>query len=194
MTLLNDPAAVRCRWQSRYMRMAKDRPGRVTLLVLLVVATHFVASQQGVLPAIPRQLVEHPSVFELYLGAAAVLALVAGFAGVAIVFAMTPHISVLQRVRRQGGDRLRANWISLVATPVMTSLAFLTAAAVFFAGEPRAAGWIFEISALLTLGSAARLIWIFALLVRLDIDHEVPAPKQALELVNEANQRPSASG
>jgi hypothetical protein len=155
---------------SKLLVIAEDHPGRVNLvLTCLVAAQAFVAHfwLHGLSPG--RALTRSASVGNasvLFLGGATVAAMVAGFAGVVVVFALSSTSDRVQVFRRAGGRRLLSNWTSPV------SVAFLAAALSLAASylclvHARGWAWWFELSLLYLTHGAVRLLWLLRTLARI---------------------------
>ncbi len=171
------------------MRALKDHPRLATVLAGALVAAHYVAHRWWIVPRLPDEMLESSNAWSYYAGCAGLVALVGSFSGVVVVFGLTPGNSVLKRARRRGGPELRANWVTLVSTPLLAAGILVLAAGMALAGKPVAAGWTFEMGIVLTIVVALRLVWIFRRLVNMDLDK--PARKQAsgLALVEKAQAR-----
>lgn len=176
------------------MNKVKDYPGVVTALAVFAVFAHWVLVRQTSVPALPAKLVFADSAASLYLSAAGVVAVLAGFSGVIIVFALSPGVAALEKMRDEGGDRLRANWVSLVSNPVSAALLYLFAGTLATTGKPRAGGWLFELAATLTVLGALRMMWLFRRLAHKDLSPRQEKKASALELVQEAQRRGAAGG
>jgi hypothetical protein len=122
----------------------------------------------------------------LFLGAATVAAMVAGFAGVVVIFALGSGSERFRYMRIRGGLRLRSNWTSVVAVSFLA--AGLSVAAAFMRLTD-IDGWIwaFEASALFLIHASCRLVWLLrqiaSVVVSDDLDqHEenVRAPLDAV--------------
>ncbi|MFL6109487.1 MAG: hypothetical protein ACJ72L_21185 [Marmoricola sp.] len=178
------------------MNKMKDFPGLVTAGVWSLVIVHFVLVRVHRVNGLPDSLVKADGAAALYIGAAAVVAVLAGFSGVIIVFGLTPGVAALQQMREAGGDRLRANWVSLVSTPIAAALLYLLAATLATAGKPHAAGWPFEVASAFTLVGALRTMWLFKRLAHKDLaPHSANgATASSLALVEDAERRRSVGG
>lgn len=172
------------------MNKMKDYPGLVSTAAWLLVTVHFILTRRDVVGDLPNALVKSDQAAALYIGAAAVVAVFAGFSGVIIVFGLTPGVAALQQMREAGGDRLRANWVSLVSTPILAALLYLLAAGLATAKKPHAAGWAFELAVVLTLIGALRTMWLFKRLAHKDLTtSDKHATTSALSLVEDAKRR-----
>ena len=169
------------------MRFLKDHPRVVnTALLVLGVAAAFVSSRVA-----PKQALDALSAsgFSLSLGVLSLGGVMAGFAGVIVVFGLQASAPVFVKFRVQGGKSLGRDWISIVSTSFYCAFASLGAAILFCLA---AGNWItmalLWISILLSLHSALRLIWMLKILIAaVAIDdkqspHSPAARKSAKEL------------
>lgn len=99
---------------------------------------------------------------ELALGVAGVSAMVGGFAGVVVVFGLGSENDRFRLLRRSGGRRLRANWISVVLSSFAGAFGAVVSAVmvVAFAAEP--AMWVLETCLLFAAHGAIRLTALLA--------------------------------
>ncbi|MBC7594730.1 MAG: hypothetical protein H7288_12450 [Kineosporiaceae bacterium] len=144
-----------------------DRPRTVTGVLVVIVGVHALLARftTGVIPTFAHALRNADGVSELYLGAAAFVGMVGGFAGVLVVFAMTQGLRRFSVLRVAGGEALEANWIHPIT--ITLSAGFLLLAAAFCQMTDRATygTWLFELAILLALHGSARLVWLLSRLV-----------------------------
>lgn len=93
----------------------------------------------------------------LYLGAAAAAAIVAGFAGVVIVFTIGSEADRIQRFRFRSGRALQVAWMAVVAEPFAATLLGIIAAITQITSGRPIAPWFFE-AGLALLGHGAVLL------------------------------------
>ncbi|WP_145984143.1 MULTISPECIES: hypothetical protein [unclassified Pseudonocardia] len=103
----------------------------------------------------------------IFAGTAGAAALVAGFAGVVLVFTIGAASPRLRTFRHRGGGSLRRNWIAVVTEPFVATLLGLTAAVTATTTGRGVAPWLFELAVVLLVHAAARLIWILHELVEI---------------------------
>lgn len=143
----------------------QDHPGIVTAGILVPVCIHGAVGLKWpgitLLPAISDQT----EIWQLYLGISGLAAMIAGFAGVVVVFAMTPGIGRLRRLRVKGGKRLEANLLSPVTTSFFAAFLAAGAATLEAAGASTPAVWMFEAGLLVSAHGALRLLWLLQALV-----------------------------
>ncbi|MCW2092660.1 UNVERIFIED_ORG: hypothetical protein M2328_005940 [Rhodococcus erythropolis] len=151
-------------------RVLRDWPGVVTLVLFLVVGActvaAFVRHWPWLLPFRADEL-DSSTVASIYLGLAAVGAIYAGFAGVIIVFGLTPTSDLFRTFRLSAGDRMVSNWISVIASGFVGSGLSLSAAVLEVLGSKLMGSALFVIGALLLIHSAGRSVWILTLLLKL---------------------------
>lgn len=163
-------------------RILKDHPLYVSLVAFGCVAVHTALTLLNFIPNVwAGVLAKDVSVaVTLFLGTAAASAILAGFAGVVVVFGLTADGERFRVFRVESGKRLRSNWTS-------TSLAGFTAAglslgsSIFVVNGPAfLAPWLFEMSLLLMAHGAARTIWILRELVTVVRNQDLVWSKERL--------------
>lgn len=153
----------------------RDWPGVVTIVLTLVVGGHALAAKYVGAPWLLQQYITETGSFSLdpslvsavYLGLSAVAAISAGFAGVIIVFGLTSESIVFRNFRKKSGNRLAANWTSVIASAFLASALSLAAALIQLLDRPFVANILFELGCLLLLHSAIRSVWVMRLLLQL---------------------------
>lgn len=120
----------------------------------------------------------------LYLGTAAAAAIVAGFAGVVIVFTIGSEARRVRVFRFLSGKTLQRAWMAVVAEPFAATLLGLVAAMVQVTSAKRVAPWLFELGLVLLVHGATLLLWLLRELVEIVYaedfeadakDREIPA-------------------
>lgn len=160
-------------------RVLTNQPRKVDVLIILFVVLHTVLSMKNAIPNI-WELQQSPekaaSLESLYIGALGAGAIVAGFAGVVVIFALSAPGERFRKLRVDGGTALLANWTSTSASGFLSSLMFLVAAIGSILWGHPLAPFFFELGFLLLAHGSIRLLWLlrqFAEVVRAtDIDSE----------------------
>lgn len=149
------------------LRILKDHPLVISSLSLALVGVHATLTWLNVLPNIwGGVLAKDPSVgVTLFLGTAAAAAILAGFAGVVVVFGLTADGEKFRVFRVVSGARLRSNWTSTSLAGFAAAGLSLASAVCIVNGPTFIAPWIFELSLLLMAHGAARTVWILRELV-----------------------------
>lgn len=130
----------------------------------------------------------------LYTGALGTAAIVSGFSGVVVVFALTASGPRFQRLRVRGGNALKANWMSATNSGFIAVLAFTSATIGNLVGFERCAPYFFQAGFLLLTHSALRLLWLLGelseIVVAEDRDslYEQRQVKSARELHNRSRK------
>lgn len=145
-----------------------DYPQLVSVLILVVVMAHFLLSLRFPALNVPAHLANTMAsdprslLTSLSLGVAGVSAMVGGFAGVVVVFGLGTENDRFRLLRRSGGRRLRASWISVVLSSFTGAFGAVLAAVIVvaFAGEP--AMWLLEACVLFAAHGAIRLTALLA--------------------------------
>jgi hypothetical protein len=150
---------------------AQDHPERVSLGIGLLVALHGVTSNRWWPWLNPFKRfgdeTQTGTVVSIYLGTAGAAALVAGFAGVVLVFTIGSQSPRVRMFRDEGGRSLQRSWIVVVAEPFVATLCGIVAAVTqLTAGRP-VAPWLFELAVVLLAHGAARLLMLLRDLVQI---------------------------
>ncbi|MGH4013630.1 MAG: hypothetical protein ACRDSL_06785 [Pseudonocardiaceae bacterium] len=110
----------------------------------------------------------------LYLGTAGAAAIVAGLAGVILVFVIGSPSPRLRQFRDAAGEPLRKTWTTVVAEPFAATFLGILAAITQTTSGRTAAPWLFELAIVLLVHGTLRLLWLLremVAIVRAD-DHE----------------------
>jgi hypothetical protein len=118
----------------------------------------------------------------LYLGAAAAAAIVAGFAGVIIVFTIGSEARRIRFFRFASGKSLQRAWMAVVAEPFAATLLGLVAAISQVTSGRRAAPWVFEVGLLLLVHGAALLLWLLRALMEIVYAEDTEADAKDREI------------
>lgn len=92
-------------------------------------------------------------------------ALLAGFAGVVVVFGLQNNSERFRRLRRQGGDELTQNWSSMSSSGFWTMGIAIAAALAFSAQQPFVGAVFLEAALLVLAHGSVRLIWMLRRLI-----------------------------
>lgn len=129
--------------------------------------------------------IDHGLTGEIYLGLAGVAAICGGFAGVIIVFGLTPTSDLFRKFRIETGDRLAANWTSIFTNSFLAAALAIIAAIGEVLNFHIAGGFIFGAGCLLLFHSSMRSIWILQQLLTLVHNDDVSARDQSLGQLND---------
>lgn len=165
--------------------VVRDWPGVVTSVLAGVVLIHAVGAKYFEWPWMLKSFITEagestvdPAVAgAAYLGLSAVAAISAGFAGVIIVFGLTSESQIFRDFRRKSGDRLSANWTSVIASAFLSSAFSISAALTQLTDHPFIANMLFELGALLLIHSSVRSVWVLRLLLRLVMADDIKRNK-----------------
>lgn len=150
-------------YRSSLARLARDKPQLVTLGITVLVVINALFGHYALHVISPgRALVKHSSPGDaaaLFLGGATVAAMVAGLAGVVVVFALSAPGKRVRTFRLKGGQPLLSNWTSAVVVSFIAALLCLIASFLRLI-DARGWGWLFELAVLLQMHAAVRLIWL----------------------------------
>ncbi|WP_432854840.1 hypothetical protein ACQPXB_21050 [Amycolatopsis sp. CA-161197] len=103
----------------------------------------------------------------LYLGAAAAAAIVAGFAGVVIVFTIGSEVDRIQRFRFKSGETLQFAWMAVVAEPFAATMLGVLAAMIQVTSGKQVAPWFFELGLAFLIHGALLLLKLLRELVQI---------------------------
>lgn len=147
----------------RFMAAVRDHPSGLDLVLLAVVAIHFLATLFGYVPNIWAGLAsatDQASVRAVYLAMLGPAAIVAGFAGVVVVFGLQSSSNRFREFRVAAGKALKRTWIASTLSGFVAVLLCVGAALSSVAGAPQIAPWFFELAILILAHGALRLVWI----------------------------------
>lgn len=166
-----------------------DRPGWITVILTVFVAAHAVLA--GRYPWLDPFKALRPAdkdatsvAVALYLGTAGAAAIIAGFAGVILVFVVGSPSPRVRAFRDSSGRPLQKTWTSVIAEPFAATLFGVIAATTQTTSGRVVAPWLFELSVVLLTHVALRLLWLLRSLVALvgAEDHEATRDEKALPL------------
>lgn len=150
----------------RLAALIQDHPALVSLLAFLLVAFHLVLAVLGRIPNTWAPLTASADVgISIYLGAASAAAIVAGFAGVVVVFGLTASGVRFRQLRLRGAASLSRNWTSASVSGFAAAGLSLAAAVLASLGAGQWSPWFFEWSMLLLLHGTVRIIWLLRALM-----------------------------
>ena len=166
-----------------------DRPGWITVILTAIVAAHAVLAWRYPWLDLFKALrpgdrdVTNVAV-SLYLGTAGVAAIIAGFAGVILVFVVGSPSPRLRTFRDSSGRPLQKTWTSVIAEPFAATLFGIIAATTQTTSGRVMAPWLFELAVVLLTHVALRLLWLLRSLVALVSaeDHDATCDEKALPL------------
>ncbi|MFA4083037.1 hypothetical protein ONA92_15175 [Mycobacteroides salmoniphilum] len=158
-------------------KVVVDYPGVITTLVVVLPPVFWYIGRRYHWSfdwlIVPTNDLDSGSVVEVYLGLAAVAAITAGFAGVIIVFGLTPQSDLFRRFRREAGAPMVANWVSIMSNAFLAAALSIAAAALEALSHHPVAATLFLTGCLLFTHSASRsLALLKALLILVKNDDE----------------------
>lgn len=163
-----------------------DHPFWVALALMVGVAGHAVLSLPWRWLDPYKSLVvdaNTDTAVTLYLGAAAAAAIVAGFAGVVIVFTIGSEVRRVRAFRFRSGKPLQRAWMAVVAEPFAATLLGLVAAMAQLTSGRRVAPWLFELGLVLLVHGAILLLWLLRELVEIVYAEDVEADVKDREIL-----------
>lgn len=140
-----------------------SRPISIDILLLLFVVTHAALTLWNKIPNIWGGQLGHEklaSLEALYIGALGAGAIVAGFAGVLVIFALSAPGERFRKLRIEGGKPLLANWITTSVSGFIATALFLIATVMSVLWNQEIAPFLFELGVLVLSHGAIRLLWL----------------------------------
>jgi hypothetical protein len=147
-------------------RSAANRPALFTALAVILVALHTFVGWRKPDLRLPR-LTHGEDVWQVYLAVSGVASMVAGFAGVIVIYAMTQGSPRLATLRTGGGDRLKQNWLSPVRISFIASILAVIASSLDVAKYNFPAVLTFELASLFCVHGMIRLTWLLGILIEI---------------------------
>jgi hypothetical protein len=157
------------RWPSRVLHvvkaLAQDRPAFISVILVLAVTAHWLLTWPyhwlNPFKALQADDKDMLSVaVTIYLGTAGAAAIVAGLAGVILVFVIGSLSPRLRSFRDAAGTPLRKTWTAIVAEPFTATLLGILAAITQTTSGRVAAPWLFELGIVLLVHGSLRLLWL----------------------------------
>lgn len=148
--------------------VVQDHPGVVAATLGLLVVAHAVLAWHFTWLSPYKALVVANNLgttVTIYLFTAAAAALVAGLAGVIIVFVISGQTPQVRQFRRDAGLPLRRMWISVVTEPFVAAFLSVIAAVTQTTAGAMVGPWLFELGLALLAHSAVRLVLLLRELV-----------------------------
>lgn len=145
----------------------QDHPWSVNIALVVLVALHAVPSMLGVIPNVWSALADADAAVatSVYLGFLGAASIVAGFAGVVVIFGLSGESAKFRQFRLVGGLALSRNWISTIASGFLAAGLALVAALLALSGAGAFSPWFFELGILFLIHGSVRLIWLMKGLV-----------------------------
>jgi hypothetical protein len=181
------------RWPGRVLdagsAFVQDRPGLVSLGLMLAVAGHGLLTwPYPWLNPFKGLQAENTGTTStaaaIYLGTSGAATIVAGLAGVILVFVIGSPSPRLRAFRDAAGKPLHTTWTTVVAEPFAAALLGILAAITQTTSGRIAAPWLFELGIVLLVHGSLRLIWLLRGLVAIvgADDHEATRNDKAIPL------------
>ncbi len=167
----------------------QDRAGLISIVFIVAVAGHGLLTlpYQWLNPFKGLQAGDKDTTstaVTIYLGTAGAAAIVAGLAGVILVFVIGSPSPRLRRFRDAAGKPLRKTWTTVVTEPFAAALLGILAAITQTTSGRTAAPWLFELGLVLLVHGALRLLWLLREMVAIvgADDHEATRDDKAIPL------------
>lgn len=149
---------------------ARDQPFRLDAGLLALVVVHGLATQFRLIPNLWEGLAfadPQTDVQALYLGVLGAAAIVAGFAGVVVVFGLSAQSPRFQTFRATAGKTLARIWVASTLSGFEAVALCVAATVASLAGFGWLGPWLFELSLLFLLHGTVRLVWILRHLIKI---------------------------
>lgn len=128
---------------------------------------------------------------DIYTTAASASALIGGFGTAAISQYATANGRRMLEIRRRFGSSLRRNWGGILSAMLIVTAVCLLALILDTGKKPGSAGWLVETALSLGALRAARLIWLFGMLIDV-ADQDVTEPRRSPAVAIPRTRRPGA--
>ena len=153
----------------RLAKLVGDHPWFVSLVLVAAVAAHALVVRAGLLSnpwvTVTDQTVD--SQVSLHLGLAGVAAVVAGFAGVVVVFVLQSASPRFRRFRQLAPRGVRSTSLSIVAAPMGSAVLALACGLLVMGGYGTLAMWGFELGLLVLFHGLLRTMAFFRSMIKL---------------------------
>lgn len=163
----------------------RSRPRSIDAFLLMVTAVQAWLAYKTVIPDLWGVLsngTQPERVEALYTGALGTAAIVSGFSGVVVVFALTAGGPRFQRLRVRGGKALKANWMSATNSGFVAVFAFTSATITSLIGFEQLAPYLFQAGFLLLTHSSLRLLWLLSELSEIVVAEDKDSLRQARQI------------
>lgn len=150
----------------KILGLLQDHPIVVTSLAFVAVIIHWALVTFERLDNTWEPLLESmDGGIAIYLGSASAAAIVAGFAGVVVVFGLTAGGSRFRQLRLHGAGSLTRNWTSASISGFAAAGLSLAAAVLSGIDLGWISPWLFEWSMLLLIHGTVRIMWLLRALM-----------------------------
>lgn len=145
----------------------QDKPWIITSSLFAITLGLLVGVSFFGLPNYWSELAKSPvaEALTLYIGVAGAASLVAGFAGVVVVFGLSGTGHSIRVFRASAGQSLRANWLSVIGTGFSSAALGFAAALMTVLQLRDFAPWIMQIALVLLAHASVRMVWLMKLLI-----------------------------
>lgn len=151
---------------SRPVGWVIDHPGKTNGYLLLAVLAHLSATLfQPELNPWPYLFPEGSEPVTVSLAIVGTGALLAGFAGVVVVFGLQGNSERFRKLRRDGGKELQNNWSSMSSSGFWTMGLSIASSICYSAKWALPGGLLLELSLLILSHGSIRLIWMLKQLI-----------------------------
>lgn len=149
----------------RVRRFVREEPFKVDALLALIVVAHAAFSLLGLMPNIWAALTgagnrgEAQAIYLAILGPASI---VAGFAGVVVVFGLSAGSSRFRKFRSHAGASLKRTWVASTLSGFVAAALCILASIVNLTDWASGAPFLLELSLFILAHGAIRLVWILS--------------------------------
>lgn len=176
---------------SKPIGFVRTHPLAIDFMIILATVIQTALVSKKKIPNLWRVLtdMQPPERVEtLYLSALGTAAIVSGFAGVVVIFALSASGRRFAVLRAKGGQALKSNWLSTTSSGLQAVLAFTLAEILSLIDHSFLSPYLFQVGLLLLIHSSVRLIWLLSELADVVVAEDVTTlnnenqPKSANEL------------
>lgn len=145
----------------------QDQPWVVTSVLFAVTVAIYLGVAFFGLPNYWAELakLEIAEALTLYIGVAGAASLVAGFAGVVVVFGLSGAGHSQRVFRASAGASLRANWLSVIGAGFGSAALGFVSALLAVVQLRELAPWAMQMSLMLLAHASIRMVWLMKLLI-----------------------------
>ena len=145
----------------------QDKPWIVTAALFATTLALFLGVSFFGIPNYWSDLAKMPvaEALTLYIGVAGAASLVAGFAGVVVVFGLSGTGHNMRVFRASAGESLRANWLSVIGTGFGSAALGFVAALMTVLQLRDFAPWVMQLALVVLAHASLRMVWLMKLLI-----------------------------
>lgn len=160
----------------------REQPFRIDALLAGIVVVHATLTFLGLSPNFwaalsgPQNLADAQAIYLAILGPASI---VAGFAGVVVVFGLSAGSARFRKFRSQAGQSLKRTWVASTLSGFVAAALCIVASVLNLTDWSPGAPFILELALLILSHGALRLIWILSEMIGITRADDIRATDEA---------------